>query len=78
MLLLDSNNAPTNTVYYISAIAYGTLKREGLLDLSALYRKVSEYTACKPVSFDFYMMALDFLFLLDKVYVDRKGNLHVH
>ncbi|RGR17475.1 hypothetical protein DWY61_05300 [Bifidobacterium longum] len=78
MLLLDSNNAPTNTVYYISAISYGILKRGEALDLSALYRKVSEYTACKPVSFDFYMMALDFLFLLDKVYVDRKGYLHVH
>jgi hypothetical protein len=67
-----------NTVYYISAISYGILKRGETLDLSALYRKVSEHTACKPVSFDFYMMALDFLFLLDKVHVDRKGYLHVH
>lgn len=32
----------------------------------------------KKVNYDFFIMALDFLYLMDCVTVDKKGDLHVH
>lgn len=77
MLLLDRNNEPTSTVYYLAALVFDrALSREGI-DASCLYREVCEAVG-KAVNYDFYLMALDFLYLLDRMSVDERGGLHVH
>lgn len=81
MILIDDNNRPTNTVYYLSAIAYYLLSlRHGHSGItpSHLYEMISNIVLKRKVNFTFFVMALDFLFLLDKIEIDRKGYLHVH
>ena len=74
MLILDRNNEPTSTVYYLAASIYGYLKTYNGIDASSLYQKIIG----KKVNYDFFIMALDFLYLMDCVTVDKKGDLHVH
>lgn len=77
MLLLDRNNEPTSTVYYLAASAYGYLKGHAGTDASNLYEHIN-HVAGKKVNYDFYLMALDFLYLMGCVDVDGKGGMHVH
>ncbi|MBZ5957728.1 hypothetical protein N2E09_07845 [Leuconostoc citreum] len=76
MLLLDVNNKPQNTVFYLSAIIHSILSTEKKLDYSELYEKLSHLEGNK-VNIEFYSLALDFLFLLDKLKIDNKGDLYV-
>ena len=78
MLLLDRNNEPTSTVYYLAASIYDYLGGHNATDASSLYEKVVGELVGKKVNYEFFLMALDFLFLLDRIVVDEKGGLHVH
>lgn len=78
MLILDRNNEPTSTVYYLAASVYDYVGRHDGIDASNLYQEIMLNVVGKKVSYDFFLMALDFLYLLDRVAVDRKGGLHVH
>lgn len=78
MLLLDVNNDPDNTIYYLSATIYGFMKDNDGLDYVELYSEMSKTLFSRQVNFEFFSLALDFLFLLNKVDVDSKGALHVH
>lgn len=42
MLILDRNNEPTSTVYYLAASIYGYLKTYNGIDASSLYQKISQ------------------------------------
>lgn len=76
MLLLDRNNEPTSTVYYLAASIYDYLKTHN--NASNLYQKITADFISRKVNYDFFLMALDFLYLMDRVTVDKKGDLHVH
>ena len=78
MLLLDRNNEPTSTVYYLAASVYDYIGKHDVVDASNLYQGVMIDFVGRKVSYDFFLMALDFLYLLDCVAVDEKGCLHVH
>ena len=81
MLLIDGNNRPTNTVYYLSAVVYDQLSRcddQYSIRPSDLYGLISDRVLSRKVNIVFFIMALDFLFLLDKLEIDREGQLHVH
>lgn len=81
MLLIDDNNRPTNTVYYLAAVAYDLLSEmndQDSMTSTGLFDKISDDVLKRKVNFVFFTMALDFLFLLDKLEIDRKGQLHVH
>ncbi|AFS40248.1 MULTISPECIES: ABC-three component system middle component 6 [Leuconostoc gelidum group] len=78
MLLLDINNNPDNTIYYLAATIYGFLNKNDGLDYIELYSEISQKILAKKINFEFFSLALDFLFLLDKVDVDEKGALHVY
>ena len=78
MLLLDRNNEPTSTVYYLAASVYDYVGNHDGIDASSLYQGVMVDMVGRNVSYDFFLMALDFLYLLDRVTVDKKGGLHVH
>ena len=78
MLLLDRYNDPTKTVYYIAASAYDYLVNNPGVDASALYQACIEMLPCKDINHDFFIMALDFLYLLERVTIDKKGGLYVY
>lgn len=78
MLLLDRNNEPTSTVYYLAASVYDYVSKHDGIDAASLYRGVMFDSVGKNVNYDFFLMALDFLYLLDRISVDEKGGLHVH
>lgn len=78
MLLLDRNNEPVGTVYYLAACAYDLAERNDGIDASNLYQGVVAEFIGRKVTYDFFVMALDFLYLLDRITVDERGGLHVH
>ena len=78
MLLLDRNTEPTSTVYYLAASVYDHVGKHDGIDAASLYRGVMFDSVGKNVNYDFFLMALDFLYLLDRISVDEKGGLHVH
>lgn len=78
MILLDRNNKPENTVYYLAALSYGFISKNKGLDYSELYEKLSEKNNHKDINFEFFSLALNFLFLVDKISVDEKGGLYVY
>lgn len=78
MLILDRNNEPTRTVYYLAASVYDYVGKHDGIDASNLYQGVMLEVVGKNVKYDFFLMALDFLYLLDCIVVDKKGGLHVH
>ena len=78
MLLLDRNNEPTSTVYYIAAALDNYIDRHPGLDAGQLYAVTANTLVNKEISYSFFVMALDFLFLLNRVSIDEKGGLHVH
>lgn len=78
MLLMDRYNEPTSTVYYIAASCYDYVNSHDGSDVAELYAFVKNDVAGKSINYDFFLMALDFLYLLDRLAVDEKGGLHVH
>lgn len=77
MILLDKNNKPQNTVYYLAAISYGYLRQNGNISLTALYKALSSKKFNSKIDFNFFILGIDFLFLLDKINIDKRGDLYV-
>lgn len=77
MILLDKNNKPQNTVYYLAAISYGYLKQNGNIGLTALYKALSSKKINSKINFNFFILGIDFLFMLDKINIDKRGDLYV-
>lgn len=78
MILLDTNNEPTSTVYYLAAASYRALREADGMDSNRLYEEVTGDEVRRGVRYDFFMLALDFLYLLGRIDVDERGGLHVH
>lgn len=78
MILLDRNNHPQNTVYYLSAVIYGYLKKNRSLGLIDLYKEISEKILKQKINFEFLLLAVDFLYLIEKVNVNDKGDIYVY
>lgn len=76
MYLLDKNKRPTNTILYISAIIYGIIEDNMGIDYSTLLKLVTLEREGKETNPTFFSLALDFLYLLEKIYLDDKGELH--
>lgn len=75
MLLLDRNSAPTRTVYYISAICYRAIRESGSIapvDLFDILKSSRE--EYRNLGYDFFVLALDFLFILNRVIIDDEGR----
>lgn len=78
MLLLDRNNEPTCTVYYIAAASYHYLADNPGVDVGQLYEVLTSKLVKKDVNFEFMVLALDFLFLLNRAVADEAGGIYVH
>lgn len=78
MLLLDVDNEPTSTVYYLAAAAYTYIRDNDGIDFSESYKSVMKEYVGRDVRYELYNLAIDFLFLLNRISVDSRGGLHVH
>lgn len=75
MLLLDKNTTPENTIYYLSGVVDGLIKQQNGVDVIGLYQKLLKEIR-NTVNFDFFILALDFLFLVERIRIDSKGELY--
>lgn len=77
VLLLDKSKSPSNTVLYLAGAIEGTLKSFDDLDFSQLLEQLNKALKHRvnPV---FYTLALNFLYLLNKIYLDERGIIHVY
>lgn len=78
MLLIDRNNDPVKTVYYIAVLAHSRISVVGEVALADLYRWVCDSARCGVVPYEFFLMAIDFLFLVAGVETTEEGRLRVH
>lgn len=78
MLLINKATSPDNTVYFISATINGILNQKDGYDYSQLYKILCNKLYKKNINFFVFTLAIDFLYLLNKIYVDKEGNIYVH
>lgn len=78
MLLVDKATTPENTVYFISALLNGLLSQKDGLDYSTLYKITCKKMGKDKINTTVFTMALDFLFLLNKIGIDKEGKIHVY
>jgi len=75
MLFLDRNTTPENTIYYLSGMVDALVKQNNGIDIIGLYQKLLKERR-NSVNFDFFMLALDFLFLVERIKIDSKGGIY--
>ena len=73
MLLLDKNAEPKKTIFYISAIVHGLILKK-IVNIESLYIELQKEIE-DDLNYDFLILALDFLFLLDKIRVNNEGDI---
>ena len=78
MLLLDRANDPRNSVYYIAVQIYKFIATARKIDGDGLQRAFMQNQSVGSLNVETYFLALDFLFLLGKIDIDKAGNVYVH
>lgn len=78
MLLVNKATQPDNTVYFIAAVLNGILIKNGGLDYAQLYKLALNRMNKSKIEMSTYTLALDFLFLLDKINIDKDGKIYVY
>ena len=66
------------TVYYIAALAYSRISVAAETGPIDLYRWVCDSARCGEIPYEFFLMAIDFLFLVAGVEATEEGRLRVH
>lgn len=79
MLLLDKNTLPENTVYYVSAKILSIYKNMDYsdLDYDSLFLELKK-KSLNTVSNEVFTLALDFLYLVNKISVNKEGKIYVY
>lgn len=77
MLLLDRANDPRNSVYYIAAQIYNIIATVQKTDGDSLQSDFMQSQSTGALNVETYFLALDFLFLLGKIDIDRTGDIYV-
>lgn len=74
-MLVDSDKHPEKNIYFIGARQLGLLRsaKEKEQDIYALFKKYNSKGPTK-ISFDYFMLGLDWLFLLGLIQANQKGN----
>lgn len=73
MLIIDENSKPIDTIYYTAGCIMQCLKKESS-ETDEIYNNIRR-NFNENLDFSTYLLALNFLFLIDKVMVDEKGIL---
>jgi len=77
MLLLDRANDPRNSVYYIAAQICNIIATVRKTDGDSLQSDFMQSQSTGALNVETYFLALDFLFLLGKIDIDRTGDIYV-
>lgn len=78
MILVNKATTPENTVYFIAAALNGVLQREDGLYYSELYNIILRKIHKSKINLNTYTLALDFLYLLNKIYINKEGKIYVY
>jgi hypothetical protein len=70
-MLLPDNIHPENSIYYNGALVLDIIQQHKRLSIFDLYLKLREET---DVSFPILVLCLDWLYLIDAVNVNKKGE----
>lgn len=75
-MIIDSNKHPEKNIYFIGAIQLQLLasnkgKHHDIHSLFHQYNKI----AGTQISFDYHILGLDWLFILNAVKIDKEGNI---
>jgi hypothetical protein len=73
-MLLPDNIHPDNSIYYNGAFVLESLKGEKRYTMLDLYQ---ETKARKPMSLSVFVLCLDWLYLLDVVKINLKGEIEL-
>ncbi|WP_222845228.1 ABC-three component system middle component 6 [Lactiplantibacillus plantarum] len=79
MLLVNKATRPENTIYHIAALINDVINNscEGI-DFSSLYKVIiNKFYDKQQLNSTSYMLALDFLFLVNKINIDKEGKIYV-
>lgn len=77
-MLLDKDTNPTKSIYFIGSRIIDLLKesRFSSLDINIAFGRLNQNaTKQDRISFDYFLLALDWLFLLDVVEVTSAGDI---
>ena len=77
MILVNKMTSPENTVYFIAAVLNGILNECGNLDYSELYKALLKKIHKTKFNTNTFTLAVDFLFLLDKISINKEGRIYV-
>lgn len=72
-MIINNDVRPQETLFYISAVIYKVLKIAAL-DTTRLYLVVDKEVTDK-LDYSVFLLSIDFLYLLDKINVNDKGEL---
>lgn len=70
-MLLPDNIHPKNSIYYNGALVLNVVQQHKQLNIVDLYLKLRE---ANDVSFQILVLCLDWLYLIDAVKVNNKGE----
>jgi hypothetical protein len=73
-MLLPDNIHPDNSIYYNSAFVIESLKKETSFQMLDLYQEVK---GKKVMSFSVFILCIDWLYLLDIVTFNSKGEIEL-
>lgn len=79
MILINKNEKPCETVYYVSACILKEIKKQmKIFNLEQFYNEfILKYSFVN--NYDNFIYALNFLYLLNKIdYVDKEGIIYVN
>lgn len=68
MLLINKNVKPNKTIYYIATIVYKYLNNSSL-SVKQLYENIQNSN--KSIDYKSYIYALNFLYLIEKIRIER-------
>lgn len=76
-MIIDSDKHPERNLYFIGAKLLELIKsKKSDHDLGVLFRKYNQANV-NSISFDYMLLALDWLFILGTVDVNKEGNVRV-
>ncbi|OQX99524.1 MAG: hypothetical protein B6I24_02370 [Bacteroidetes bacterium 4572_128] len=73
-MLLPNNIHPENSIYYNGAIVLEILNKYSNQNLLNLYENVKSK---KNMSFQIFILCLDWLYLLDIIFLNKKGEIEL-
>lgn len=72
-MIINNDVRPNETIFYISAAVYKLLK-ETPMDLARLYSRFDKKFNDR-IDYSVFLLSIDFLYLLDKISINNKGEL---